>query len=156
MKAPAHIGVGQRRHAGCRGEFEQALEFRQGAKADVALQKIGADPKIVGDHHRDDHRAGRRRDICGGELTLVDVRYCRVIEKDRVPVEGPAGRGRHVRHEVVLFGDEPIGGRGGDELHARPGEIAADPGQRNELLVRRESRGRRHTGAIAMGRRGSA
>ena len=49
--------------AGVGGELEQALEFGERAKADVALEEIGAHPEIVGDHHRDDHFARSRGDI---------------------------------------------------------------------------------------------
>ena len=37
-----------------------------------------------------------------------------------------------------------------------PGKSRHTPAKRNELLVRGESRGRRHAGAVAMGRRGGA
>ena len=73
MEAAAHIRVGQRRHTGSGGELEQALECGERAKADVALQEVGAHPEIVGDHHRDDHRAGSRSDVRRGELAFMDV-----------------------------------------------------------------------------------
>ena len=93
-------------------------------------------------------RPPRPRVLARRELLAVALRLLRV-DREHVPVQRPARRQRHLRHEVDLVGSEPAHAAVGHVLEGGPFVLAHGSAQREHLVAARPAR--RDRLAVAVG-----